>query len=170
MTSVPHPPQLWRRLSNERKAAAVEAFWTDEHAFVEQAEAMAAIAQRIKFRLKSVQAMPLASKVRQLLAMPAVSEVIVARLLVSYHLVNQRAMMGSFLDALGIAHEDGLITDEALAAPPADRLSAAVGKLTAAYPADDVVLYLSTLLWQDPETWAGLADLPQLREPAPASS
>ena len=30
------------------------------------------------------------------------------------------------------------------------------------FPAEDVKVYLNTLLSQDPETWAGLAGLPQL--------
>ena len=124
---------------------------------------MATIAQRIKFRLTSVQAMPLANKVRHLLATPLVSEAVVARLLVSYHLAHQRAMMGSFLDALGITHEEGLIADEELSAPSADRLTAAAEVLSASYPAEDVSLYLSTLLWQDPETWGGITELPQAR-------
>ena len=31
------------------------------------------------------------------------------RALILYHLAEQRPMMGAFLDALGIAHENGLI-------------------------------------------------------------
>ena len=34
---------------------------------------------------------------------------------------------------------------------------------TASSPPEDVSLYLSTLLWQDPETWAGLSEVPELR-------
>jgi hypothetical protein len=71
--------------------------------------------------------------------------------------------MGQFLDALGIAHEDGLIADENLTAPPPDRLVAAAKTLAASFPAEDVSLYLSTLLWQDPETWGSLADLSEVR-------
>ena len=158
------PSELWKRLSGERRAQAAEAFWRDENALIEQAEVMGAIARRIKFRLKSVQAMPIENKVRHLLAVPAVSEAVIARLLVSYHLAHQRAMMGTFLDAVGIAHEDGLITEDALTSPPADRLKAAAAALRASYPAEDVSLYLSTLHWQDPETWAGLSDLPEVRQ------
>lgn len=160
------PSQLWKRLSADRKLMAAEAFWRDENAAIEQAEALAAIAQRIKFRLKSVYAMPVEKKARQLLSLPALSEAVAARLLVSYHLAHQRAMMGSFLDALGIAHEEGLIAEEDVTAPPADRLAAAARTLAASYPAEDVSLYFSTLLWQDTETWGGLADLPQVREAA----
>jgi hypothetical protein len=157
-TSVPRPSQLWKQLSPERKLQAAEAFWHDENASVEQAEALATIAQRIKFRIKSVISMPVEKKARQLLALPAVSEMLAARLLVAYHLTHQRPMMKAFLDALGIAHEDGLIMDEEMQPPDAEKLKAAAQTLAAAFPAADVTLYLSTLTWQDPETWGALAE------------
>jgi hypothetical protein len=72
-------------------------------------------------------------------------------------------MMGRFLDALAIAHEDGLIADENLSPPQSDRLSAAAQAIAAAHPASDVALYLSTLLWQDPDTWGGLSEIPEAR-------
>jgi hypothetical protein len=164
------PSRLWKRLPTDRKLTAAEAFWHDENAFAEQAEAIAAIAQRIKFRLKSVQALPVEKKARHLVSLPAVSEAMAARLLVSYHLVHQRLMMASFLDALGIAHEEGLIADEQLTAPPAERLAEAAATLARTYPQDEVSLYFSTLLWQDPETWGGLADLPQMTRASDAAS
>jgi hypothetical protein len=160
------PSQLWKQLSADRKEMAADAFWREEDAIAEQAEAMALIAQRIKFRLKSVQAMPIEKRTRQLVSLPAVSEIVAARLLVSYHLTHQRPMMAQFLDALGIAHEDGLIADEDLTPPSAERLAEAAKTLSASHPADDVSLYFLTLLWQDSETWIGLADLPQLAEQA----
>lgn len=166
--STLRPSQLWKRLPADRKRLAAGAFWRDENAAAEQAEALAAIAQRIRFRLKSVYAMPLEKKVHQLLALPVVSEAMAARLLVCYHLEQQRPMMGRFLDALGIAHEDGLIADESLTAPTPDRLRAAADTLAASFPAADVSLYLSTLVWQDPDTWGGLAELPLVRDASPA--
>jgi hypothetical protein len=162
-STPPLPSQLWKSLSAERKLSAAEAFWHDENAGAEQAEVVAAIAQRIKFRLKSVITMPVEKKVRHLLSLPVVSEATAARLLVAYHLAHQRPMMGAFLDALGIAHEEGLISDEQVQAPPEERLQAAARAIAASYPAEDVSLYLSTLQWQDPETWGGLAALPESR-------
>jgi hypothetical protein len=162
------PSQLWKRLPPDLRRLAAEAFWRDENATMEQAEALGAIAQRIRFRLKSVYAMPPEKMVQQLLALPAVSEAVAARLLVAYHLEHQRPMMGRFLDALGIAHEDGLIADESLTPPPADRLRSAADTLSASFPADDVSLYFSTLLWQDPDTWGALGDLPHMREASPS--
>jgi hypothetical protein len=160
---IPRPSQLWKQLPAEKKRMAAEAFWRDSNAMNEQAEAIGQIANRIKFRLKSVIAMPIEKKAQYVVSMPAVSEILAARLLVAYHLMHQRPMMGTFLDALGDAHEDGIINDEEMKAPSAEALEKAAGAIAAAYPADDVALYLSTLTWQDPDTWGGLTALPQTR-------
>ena len=160
---VPLPSELWKRLSADRRLVAAEAFWRDDNAATEQAEMIATIAQRIKFRMKSVMAMPVEKKVRQLVSLPAISEAVAARILVAYHLAHQRPLMGRFLDALGIAHEDGLIADESVTPPEQERLAAAVQTLAASCPAEDVSLYLSTLFWQDSDTWGNLADLPEVR-------
>jgi hypothetical protein len=70
--------------------------------------------------------------------------------------------MSAFLDALGVKHEDGLITEESPAAPTPEKLDEAVRTLAAAYPKADVARYFWALLWQDPETWGGLQDRPEL--------
>ena len=161
LPELPRPSQLWKQLNAEKKRQAADAFWHDEHAANEQAEAINMIAQRIKFRLKSVLALPLEKKSHYLLGMPAVSEMLAARLLVAYHLQHQRAMMGTFLDALGIRHEEGIIAEDEVKPPTEDALKQAAGALASSYPAEDVSLYLSTLVWQDPDTWGALADLPE---------
>jgi len=163
LPDIPRPSHLWKLLSPDRRQQAAEAFWLDENAAVEQAEAMAAIAQRIKFRIKSVQALPREKKARHLVSLGHVSEILAARLLVAYHLRHQRPMMGSFLDALGIPHENGLIDDGQVPELSAERLGEAARTLGASYPQEDVALYLSTLVWQDPDTWGPLVDVPQSR-------
>lgn len=167
LPDIPRPSQLWKKLSPERKLEAADAFWQDDNAAAEQAEAIAAIAQRIKFRLKSVQALPRAKKAHYLTSLAGVSEILAARLLVAYHLRYKRPMMASFLDALGIAHEDGLIADGDLQPPSEDKLTDAAKTLSASYPGEDVALYLSTLIWQDPETWGPLTKTPELALLAP---
>jgi hypothetical protein len=67
--------------------------------------------------------------------------------------------MAAFLDALGVAHEDGLISEEELSPPAADRLAAAVDAVRASFPADDVDLYLRTLTTLDGHTWESLEGL-----------
>jgi hypothetical protein len=156
------PVQLWRSLPLDARVAAATAFWKDDQARVEQAEAVTLIARQIKFRPKSVVGMAVEKKARQLAAMPQVSDLLAARLLIAYHLDQQRPMMGAFLDALGIAHENGLITEESPAAPSAEQLDAAVKTLADSYAKPDVARYFWTLLWQDPETWGGLKDRPEL--------
>ena len=160
---IPRPSQLWKQLDPDRKRQAADAFWRDENAANEQAEAIGLIAQRIKFRLKSVITMPVEKKSQYVLSMPAVSEMLAARLLVAYHLAYQRPMMGAFLDALGISHEQGIIAEEDVKPPSAVALKTAASSLAASYPAGDVSLYLSTLVWQDSDTWGALAELPESR-------
>jgi hypothetical protein len=70
-------------------------------------------------------------------------------------------MMGAFLDALGITHDNGLIQDDEVK-PDATKLAPAAAQLAQQYPAEHVSLYLNTLLVQDPATWGGLEGLPQL--------
>jgi hypothetical protein len=167
---TPLPSHLWKQLSAERRLAAAEGLWRDANAIAEQGELLGTIAQRIKFRIKSVVVMSVEKKARHVVALPTVSEAAAARLLVIYHVARQRPMMGRFLDALEIAHEDGMISDEELAAPAQERLASASATLGSAFPAEDVSLYLATLIWQDPETWGGLAGLPQVSAPTVTSA
>ncbi|HUE89250.1 MAG TPA: hypothetical protein VMO26_24495 [Vicinamibacterales bacterium] len=156
MSDEMRPAKLWRTLPLDARLAAATAFWSDDQAGLEQAEGVALIAQQIKFRPKSILALPVEKKARHLAALGQVSDLLAARLLVSYHLHHQRPMMGRFLDALGIAHEEGLITEESPAAPAPEKLDEAAKTLAAEFPAADVSRYFWTLLWQDPETWRGL--------------
>lgn len=158
------PTRLWRRMPLERRMDAARAFWQndDEQSHADQIEAILALSRHMKFRPQSMQAMPLDKRAKYLAQLPGISEGVAARALVSYHLAHQRPMMGAFLDGLGIAHEDGLITAESVDPPARADLEKAAAAIAAAYPAEDVSLYLNTLLAQDPETWEALAGLPQL--------
>jgi hypothetical protein len=153
------PSQLWKSLSEERRLQAATAFWEDEQSVAEQVEAVGAIARQINFRPKSVLAMPVERRARQLARMPRLSDSLVGRLLVAYHLATQRPMMAAFLDALGIGHENGLIAEEEVKAPDRDALIAAARDLATKHPVEDVRLYLSTLVMQDPETWGPVSDV-----------
>lgn len=155
------PTRIWKRLSPERRLKAAEVFWTDEQSTEQQIEAVGAIATHMKFRAKSVIGLPLERKARYLAAFPGISDSVAARALVSYHLEYQRPMMGAFLDSLGIGHEDGLINEENVSVPNGERVRTAAAELAAKFPADEVALYFSTLVSQDPETWSELATLQQ---------
>ena len=158
------PTHLWRRLPLERRIDAARAFWQtdDEASQTEQIEAILALSRHMKFRPQSMQSMPLDKRAKYLAQLPGISESVAARALVSYHLAHQRPMMGAFLDALGISHDDGLITAEDMEPPAQAALATAAAGLTKTFAAEDVSLYLNTLLAQDPQTWEGLGGLPEL--------
>jgi hypothetical protein len=155
------PSRIWKRMGPERRLKAAEVFWADEGSTDQQVEAVGALAGHMKFRPKSVIALPPERKARYLATLPVMPDTIAARALISYHLELHRAMMGEFLDALGIPHEDGLIDENAAAKPDPEKLRAAAETLASKYPAEDVSLYFSTLVSQDPDTWSELVKLEQ---------
>ena len=154
------PSRLWKRMTLDQRLRAARAFWEDDAATDDQLQAVLLISQRKKFRPKSVVSLDSDRKARHLAGLPALPDTIVARALIIYHLAEQRPMMSAFLDALGIAHENGLIQEEHVV-PDSAKLGPAAAQIAQQYPADSVSLYLNTLLCQDPETWGGLAEVPQ---------
>ena len=147
-------------MTAEQRRRAAAALWRTEEAAAEQAQAIMLIAKQMKFRPKSVNGLDADRKARYLASVPEVSDDIAARLLVLYHLNEQRPMMGAFLDALGIRHDNGMIEEDAVA-PDSTKIPAASAAIARDYPADDVSLYLATLLCQDPATWAALESVPE---------
>src|SRR5688572_15334489 len=119
------PSRIWKRLPVERRTAAAELFWGDEQSAEQQVEACATIATHMKFRAKTVLGLPIDKKTRYLVTLPNIPDTVAARALVNYHLGTQRQMMGEFLDALGIEHEEGLIKDETVVKPESEKLRAA---------------------------------------------
>jgi hypothetical protein len=151
------PSALWKRMPAATRVLAAEAFWRDKESpeiAAQHVEAAANLASRLKFRAKSVQTMSLDRKAKYLAQLSDISDAIATRALIAYHFANQRPLMGAFLDALGIAHEDGLITAEDLKAPDAAAVAAAATSVKASFPAEDVEMYLRTLATLDGDTWA----------------
>ena len=161
MTESPlTPAKLWKRMTSDQRLEAAHAFWNDEQAANDQIQAVLLIAQQKKFRPKSVLALDEDRKARHFSTLSGLPDSLAARALISYHLASQRDMMGAFLDALGISHENGLIQDDE-AKPDPEKVRPAVTALAEQFPPASVSLYLNTLLCQDPETWGALADVPQ---------
>jgi hypothetical protein len=161
-TATVTPSRLWKRMSRAQRLAAARAFWTDEQAADDQIQASVIIAQQKRFRPKTVVGLDIDRKTHHLASLPSLPEQIAARVLIAHHLAHQRPMMGMFLDALGLAHENGLIQDEEVK-PDASKMPAAVARIAEQFPAEDVGLYLNTLLVQDPDTWEALRGLPALQ-------
>lgn len=144
----------------ETRQVAAEAFWQDDESpdiQLQHMEALVLIAKRLNFRTKSVQTFSPERRGQALARTPDVSDAIATRALVAYHFEARRDLMAAFLDALGVEHEHGMISDEEGIKPPAtDALKTAIEKVNASFPEQDVTLYLRTLLAVDGDTWANL--------------
>ena len=150
--------RLWKQMASRQRIEAAGAFWRDEQATDDQTQAVLLIAQQRKFRPKTVVSLDVDRKARHLATLSNLPGAIIARALVAYHLAQHRPMMGAFLDALGFAHENGVIQEDGVT-PDAAKLGPAVARIAQQCPAADVSLYLNTLRCQDPETWGGLRDV-----------
>ncbi len=142
-------------MSEAQKQSAAEAFWREPDGLEQQIEAMALLAQQLKARPRFIQGLPVERRARYLAHYPNMPDLLAARLLVSYHLAHQRPMMGAFLDAIGIKHDNGLITEDPEGAITGTSIDAGI-KALSSYPPDEVSLYFGTLVAQDPETWKAL--------------
>jgi hypothetical protein len=140
----------------EKRLVAADAFWADENGGDQQVEVILTIAKKLNFRVKSVRALPRERLTKLLAGMADVSDAVASRALIAYHLAAERPMMGAFLDALGIEHDNGLITSDEVPAPEPGKLAEGVRALRAAFSPEAVRLYLHTLVLLDGDTWAGL--------------
>jgi hypothetical protein len=154
------PSRLWRRMTADQRLQAARAFWGDEQATDDQLQVVLLISQQKKFRPKTVVSLDDDRKARHLASLATLPDHLAARALIIYHLAEQRPMMGAFLDALGISHENGLIQDDNVS-PDASKVGPAVAAIARQFSPESVSLYLNTLLCQDPETWRALADVPE---------
>lgn len=159
--TTPTPGRLWKRMTPERRHRAALAFWGDETIAADHAQAVLLIAQHLKFRPKTIVGLDDERKARHLASVPTLPDPIAGRVLMLYHLADQRPMMGAFLDKLGIAHENGSIEGDVT--PDKAKVGAAATAIANEYPVADVSIYLNTLLFQDPQTWGALQGLPELQ-------
>jgi hypothetical protein len=146
-------------MSAEKRLVAADAFWSDENGGEQQLEMILTIARKLNFRVKSAKALPRERLTKLLAGMNEVSDAVASRALIAYHLEAERPMMGAFLDALGIEHDNGLITSEEVAAPEPEKLAEGVRALREAFAPEAVRLYLHTLVLLDGDTWTGLDGL-----------
>ena len=157
------PARLWKKLSLPHRQKVAAAFWQADEAVDDQVQAALVIAQQKKFRPKFVLGLDDDRKAKHLASMSSIPEQVAARALIAYHLETQRPMMGAFLDALGITHENGVIQEDEVK-PDAAKLGSGVDAIEKAFPVEDVSLYLNVLLCQDPETWGALGELTILKD------
>jgi hypothetical protein len=153
--------RLWKRLTTEERQTAALAFWKEPPQEL-LSSALGLVVRARRLRPQVARALPHETLARILATVHDPSESIAAGLLVALHLSARRPLLACFLDAVGLAHEDGLLKDETEPVAPVGREAALAGHqaLLAAHPQDQVRVYLNTLWLQDPERWALLAEPP----------
>jgi hypothetical protein len=148
--------RVWRGLSREDRRLAAAAFM--EEPIPELfASALGAIVRQRHMRPQAARAMPVEEQAAAIAGILDPGEPLAGSLLVALHLAERRPLLGAFLDALGLVHEDGVMKEEADSAPldPA-RVEAAARQLAERFPRDQVATYFNVLLLQDPERWSAL--------------
>jgi hypothetical protein len=148
--------RLWKRLSHEDRTTAAAAFWKEppQEAL---GLAVAAIVRTRKLRPQVARSLPEEVRIPALAGVHDPGEPLAASLLVALHLGARRPLLVAFLDALGLPHDDGILTEEADQAPPPTPGDVARGTAAlSAFPRTQVDVYYNTLWLQDPDRWAAL--------------
>jgi hypothetical protein len=148
--------RLWKNLRPEERLRAAAVFFAEPPPEL-AGTALGALVKARHLRPQAARSLEPEAQARILATVLDPGEPLAQGLLVGLHLADRRPLLGAFLDALALPHEDGILTDAAEAAPPVDdaRARAAVGAL-GGFPADQVRTYLNTLWLQDPERWRAL--------------
>ena len=150
------PARVWRSLDRSAREQAARAMWTSNDDDV-RLEASMALARQLRFRPQFVATLPLAKRVGYLARQVRPDDSLAGSLLLALHLGDRRTLLATFLDALGIPHDDGIIDeDHELRSPDHEALVAAVAALDERFQTTEVDLYLATLLAIDPGTWEPL--------------
>ena len=155
------PAELWGRLDGSTRRDAAEAMFDERSS---RREADGAIADALRFRIVSVRKLPIERRVDYLLKAVRPDDNFASSLLMALHVQRRQPLLVTFLDALGIEHDGGVIdADDEFGPTDPDRIGSAVELLYAEHPDEQVEVYLATLIALDPDNWSGLADVLRAR-------
>jgi len=154
------PSTLWPTLERDTREQAARALYESSRvSATARREADLAVATAIRFRAAALRQLSVERRVGFLLRAVRPNDSLAGSLLLALHLEHRDELLGAFLDELGIAHHAGMIAEGTELAPfAAERLGAAAGRLFERFPAEDVELYLASLVALDPEIWGGLRE------------
>lgn len=161
------PARLWAELDPETREVAARTIYSDAlDDDTSRLEADTAIANTLRFRPVAVRKLPLDKRVGYLLRAVRADDSLASTLLLALHLGRRRAMLGAFLDGLGIEHEDGVIQVDDFETPTAEQLTDAVEAVYEGFPANEAEVYFATLIVMEPEVWEGLIEVLERRSQA----
>lgn len=153
----PTANRLWKTLSPEEKSLAAAELVKDTSPVI-RASVVAVVAEARKMRAVAARKLPPDVQARIVATVRDPGEILASSLLVALHLGPRKPMLVGFLDALGLAHEDGILKDEATEPVSLDDLKKGRAALGAESPSA-VKVYLNTLWLQDPERWANVMEV-----------
>jgi hypothetical protein len=157
MAFEPTSARLWKRIPADERLLAAQSLIA-EQAVETLGPAVFAIAQARKMRPQSARVMPQDQQAKALASIASPGEAVASSLLVALHIGHRRPLLGAFLDACGIPHEDGILTEAAdSVAITAEMVKAGAEKITGQFPKEQVEVYLNTLFLQDRERWGVLS-------------
>ena len=142
------------RLSDERFLAIYEAL--SERGF---GPLDGEVAKALKFRPQAIRKLPMqkrAQRARKILATGSKGE-LCYELFGTYLVRTKQELVTAFLDATGVAHEDGMIEDVETGIPDPEKIETAVAELDQKFDSDDVTLYLALAAEQWPDSEAVVA-------------
>jgi hypothetical protein len=156
------PLAVWDLMTDDEKQAAAVALWRNADLESRMAVEMV-LAKEMKFRPQSVRKLS-AERVAPRLARLAAElpEGALFQFLFHLHMAERRALMISYLEAVGLPHRDGVLELPDDAEPPAAEAAAAPARDLVAEHGRDALVYLATLAVADAEFWAGM--LPVLED------
>jgi hypothetical protein len=147
--------RIWNLMGPERRLAAAQAFWAEKSNAHAEAEAM--ITKRLHVRPVFVRRLTPEKKAAYVANDPAINAGIWDAVMVAYHLAAQRGLLADFLNAVGIANENGRLGNTDAAAPPtAEQLNEAVRAVSEKHDKTDLLVYLAALSLQDERLWQNL--------------
>jgi len=156
------PYAVWDLMTEDEQKAAAVAFWNGADRESRAALEMA-LAKDLKFRQQSVRQLPADRVAGRLVRLAdSLPETVLFQYLFHLHMGERRPLMGGFLDAVGLPHEDGALDlPEDFEGPDAAKVEKAARDL-AATDGHEALVYLSTLAVADGEFWEALE--PVLKE------
>lgn len=165
------PSDIWAELDPETRRRAAEALYRGGASSESgRRHADVALAARLNFREVAVRRLPVERRVQYLVGRVRPDDALASSLLLAMHLDHRRSLLEAFLTLLEIPNQNGLIRDDHDLRPPeAGRLAGAVEALYGSHAADEVDLYLASLVAMDPHAWSGLVPILRARAAATTS-
>lgn len=141
-------------MGEDKRLAAAQSFWENKDQKPAQQQVEQLLAQRVHARPVFIKRLPAAKKAAYLVRDMAHVPYLWDAVMISYHFAHHRQMLADFLNAVGIPNENGHYEAAAEIQPPTQEAAdAAVATLLEKYAREDVAVYLSAIVVQDPDFW-----------------